>query len=229
MKRTLILGAVAVCVLAVCAAFMPEPELTRVEAGQVTYELPCGGGTVPVVAAGFQSFNPQTNQFRALACINPSNGQVQILPANLGTGTPGAGKYVDGASGAWTVIPASGVSESVIGLGNGAQTSTLVCAAGNAAAGCQFFFWANAHTVTRLIINVSTAPSGCSTNAVYGLKDLTASSVVTSLTPTSTGVTDSGSISVATTAAHQFVLGLTTAAVGCSTFITANSMSITFQ
>ena len=30
-----------------------------------------------------------------------------ILPGALGSGTPGAGKYVDGATGAWTALPTS--------------------------------------------------------------------------------------------------------------------------
>jgi len=141
--------------------------------------------------------------------------------AQIGTGTPAASKYVDGGTGAWTALPSGGVSEATLTTGNtqigGGNT---VCASGTSGIACTFYFLVNAHTLTRLLVSTSQAPSGCSTNGQMGVKDITSSTVLTSLTPTATGVLDSGAISISMTAGHQFAIGLTTQSVGCTTFPT---------
>jgi len=141
--------------------------------------------------------------------------------AQIGTGTPAAGKYVDGGTGAWTALPSGGVSEATLTTGNtqlgGGNT---VCASGTAGIACMFYFFVNAHTLTGLLVATSTAPSGCSVNAAVGVKDITSATVLTSLTPTTTGVLDSGALSISTTAVHQFAIGLVTQATSCTTFPT---------
>jgi hypothetical protein len=53
-------------------------------------------------------------QIPAINLAASGNGGVTgvLPPTNEGTGTPGAGKYVDGATGAWTALPASTVNSS---------------------------------------------------------------------------------------------------------------------
>src|SRR4029077_6782111 len=93
---------------------------------------------------------------------------------------------------------------------------------------CTHYTFTNAHTFSRLIIAVSTAPVGCSPNATIGVKDLTSSTVVLSATPTSTGVTTTtGSASLP--AGHVVGIGVLTASAGCGTVATFNDITAVYQ
>lgn len=131
------------------------------------------------------------------------------------------------------VATASGVSESVLTSGaaqiNGANSP---CAAGSASGDCAIAFFANAHTITRFIFNLTITPVGCSTSSVVGVKDLTSGTLLTSSTIAnnqSQGIVDSGVLSISTTAAHNIAVGLFTASVGCSTAATFSSLTATYQ
>lgn len=108
-----------------------------------------------------------------------------------------------------------------------AAGSTAVC---NSFAGvttlCVYTVLPSAHTLVRLVYDISTAASGCTTNAVVGVRDNTSSSNIATSTATgAAGVIDSGALSISMTAGHQFALGLLTAAAGCTT--TPNIAAVT--
>ena len=139
-------------------------------------------------------------------------------PSQIGTGAPAAGKYVDGGTGAWTTIPVSGVTETP-------WTMTITSAnlvAGPCATGgqnCAETVFVNAHTIVRMTYIVVTGPSGCSTNAILGVRDVTsATNLVTSTVTAASGTfVDSGAISVSMAAGHTFQLGLLGTSAGCTT------------
>jgi hypothetical protein len=144
-----------------------------------------------------------------------------ILLDARSTGSCSAGNFVTAVNTntAPTCAATSGVTEAVVVSGSLATQNGVCSTTNNGSNICQIFILANAHTLTRLVAYTDQAPSGCSTNAVIGLRDLTAASNVSTLTPTSTGVLDSGAISVSMTAGHTFGLGNITQASGCSTFV----------
>jgi len=125
----------AVILLAACIGagiFLPGPHVSAQAQGYpIGYELLCPTGSMPLSTGG-TTYNLATGKFRAAFCIDtagnitanlsasstiggsapatvPVNLATQVtgvLPvANEGTGTPAAGKYVDGATGAWTALP----------------------------------------------------------------------------------------------------------------------------
>jgi hypothetical protein len=142
--------------------------------------------------------------------INSSDQVIQLhfgasaLP--LGT-APSAGQFllwnganITGASGPETTFTAMAPSLSI-------------CAA---AVACPVFVLVNAHTLIRVVANVYQAGTGCGTNAKAGVVDITGSSTLNqTINLTATGIYDSGAISVAMTAGHQFGLGTTVVPVGC--------------
>jgi hypothetical protein len=84
---------------------------------------------------------------------------------------------------------------------------------------CAETVFVNAHTIVRLTYVVVTGPSGCTTNAVLGVRDVTSATNLTTSTVTAASGTfvDSGAISVSMTAGHTFQLGLLTTSAGCTT------------
>jgi len=76
---------------------------------------------------------------------------------------------------------------------------------------------ANAHTITRFTYFASIPAVGCSSFPIYGVKDVTTSTVLTTISPTTSSFQDSGAISVATTAGDTLELAVTTLSSGCST------------
>ena len=111
--------------------------------------------------------------------------------------------------------------------GNGASAA---CAQGSAgvAGDCIFYTFGAAHTLTRLIVNVLTAPVGCSTSAVYGVRDYTSSTNLLTFTPSTTGVvTTTGSVTIP--ASDNIGIGLITQAVGCSTFVVVTSVTGVYE
>jgi hypothetical protein len=71
----------------------------------------------------------------AIPCANSSG---ILVPAQIGTGTPGAGKYVDGGTGAWTTLPASpalqGTDAKVLTAGTVSGTGATLCTDSNGGA-----------------------------------------------------------------------------------------------
>jgi hypothetical protein len=65
-------------------------------------------------------------------------------------------------------------------------------------------------------ITYANNPSGCTTNAVLNIADLTAASTLTTLTQSSQ-VSDSGALSINAPAGHVLRVGVSTAAAGCTT------------
>jgi hypothetical protein len=65
-------------------------------------------------------------------------------------------------------------------------------------------------------ITYANNPSGCTTNAVLNIADLTAPSTLTTLTQSSQ-VSDSGALSINAPAGHVLRVGVSTAAAGCTT------------
>lgn len=109
------------------------------------------------------------------------------------------------------VVGASGPESTMTAISG----SNLACAAGIA---CPVVILSNSHTLLRVVANVYQAGTGCGTNTKVGLTDLTSSTVLAQITVSSTGIVDSGALSVAMTAGHQFGLGETVAPIGCSQF-----------
>jgi hypothetical protein len=105
-----------------------------------------------------------------------------------------------------------GQTYSTLSNGQGICTATVVT--------CSTVILPRTHTVVRFDVTVTQAPLGCTTAPVFGIKDLTSSTVLTSVTISngiSTGLVDSGAVSVATTAGDTFTVGLTTSPAGCTT------------
>ena len=83
----------------------------------------------------------------------------------------------------------------------------------------------------RLPFIVTTNPSGCSTNAVVSLRDVTSSTNVSNLTvnQASAQFVDSGALSALMTAGHTFTLGLTTNPAGCTQQPLVSSPAAVYQ
>ncbi len=129
------------------------------------------------------------------------------------------------------VAPAGGVSQ-MIWNGRGSVSITTVCNDTNNDADCQETVFSQTHTLVRLTYRLITSPAGCTTIGVIGLRDQTSAANVQTFTVsngTGTGFQDSGAISVAMTAGDKFSLGTITAAAGCSTFPTIQSLSAVIQ
>jgi hypothetical protein len=130
-----------------------------------------------------------------------------------------------------------GVTESTFGWGAVSQTtaatSTFICS--NSSSNpivCPETVFAKAHTLVRFTYNLVTAPLGCSTQPVIGVRDDTAGSVLTSLSianSQATGFVDSGALSIATTAGNKIGIGQTTVYVGCSTAAVVANLTAVFQ
>jgi len=151
--------------------------------------------------------------------------------SQIGTGTPASGKYVDGGTGAWTAIPATGATEFVMSATVPSAVSLTVACSEGSTGFCNETFFTNAHTLVRLTYNLTQAPSGCATNAVVAVRDMTSSSNLTTITVNQaiTGFVDSGALSIATTAGHKILIGTTTAAASCTTVPNASNINAVFQ
>ena len=114
-----------------------------------------------------------------------------------------------------TQICASG-SDSIMTTGVGIGGNNPTCVANTV--NCPIYLLTNAHTLTRIVVNTSTAPAGCSPNASFGVLDITSSTVLSQLTPVSLGILDSGPLAIAMTAGDKFSIGVTVGGVGCAPF-----------
>jgi hypothetical protein len=91
---------------------------------------------------------------------------------------------------------------------------------------------AQPHMLTRFVISIGTALSGCSTSPVVQFTDITSSTVLTSTTLTNSAagtLFDSGVLSVSMTSGHTFGIILSTAAVGCTGFGTSSTATAVFH
>jgi hypothetical protein len=90
---------------------------------------------------------------------------------------------------------------------------------------CIIYSFGNAHTLTRLTVQTVLAASGCTTNAVVGVKDITTSTVLLSQTATALGaVTTTGAVAIP--AGDLIGIGVLTVATGCTQFPTVSSSAI---
>ena len=131
----------------------------------------------------------------------------------------------------WQTVPPSGVSEMAL-TANGQTSLTIVRPEGASGSNlCAETFFANAHTLVRLTFNLSQAPATRSPNAVIGVRDVTSSTNLPTITVNQgvAGFVDSGALSIATTAGHKILVGTVTAAAGCGTVPNANTISAVFQ
>lgn len=190
----------------------------------------------------------ETGQFIQIGCVIPSTGAISsniFSPAFSGTAT-GTSNFLpitlfnsgSGASGStfWRgdgtwAAPASGITEGIIEFndnsGANCPTNGTVLSTLNA---CSVrWFWTNTHTLTRFRILLGTS-AGCTTPAVISIKDLTSSSILTSLTQVNgTQIYDSGTLNISTTAGHSFGLGITTLSIGCTTTPDVIQSDATYQ
>ena len=175
-----------------------------------------GGSAVNVVASGVDiNTSDQVTQWHFGSTATPLSGTV-----------PTTNQFLQ-----WngTNIVGRGPAEFVVTAMTGGTTPAGSC---NAAAVCNLFILPSGHTLVRLVYQLFTSPSGCSTAAVLGLRDITSSTNIGTLTVTNglgTGLIDSGPLSVATTGGDQFQLGLITAEAGCSVTATVGNLNAVFQ
>lgn len=110
--------------------------------------------------------------------------------------------------------------------------SQPVCNTSSAANSCAIVVLANAHTLTRLTFTITGTPTACGTPAAVGVKDLTSSTVLTSIAPangTATGLVDSGALSIAMTAGHTFGVGIVTTSAGCGNQLNAANATMNYN
>ena len=173
--------------------------------------------------AGHVPRNNGTQYLDAQLGFSDLSGNISTSQMNSGTG-PSFSTFWRG-DGTWAAPTATSEATMVNPLsllGNNTACSSTTTGS------CVTYIFANAHTLTRLVVVTSTAPSGCSVNAVYGVRDNTSSTTLASATPTSTGVLDSGALSVSMPATHQIEIGVLTTASGCTQNVTSN-LSATYQ
>lgn len=110
--------------------------------------------------------------------------------------------------------------------------SQPVCNTSSAANSCAIVVLANAHTLTRLTFTITGTPTACGTPAAIGVKDLTSSTVLTSIAPangTATGLVDSGALSISMTAGHTFGVGIVTTSAGCGNQLNAANATMNYN
>jgi hypothetical protein len=123
----------------------------------------------------------------------------------------------------FAVPPTSGVSEAAIFSAVGVSSYNAVSDVSATV------FLVNAHTLTRFVITLSTAPAGCATLAVVAIRDVTSATSLTTLTfVNGTATYDSGVLSIAMTAGHKFAIRTTTGESGCTPDAVGNA-AMTYQ
>ena len=202
--------------------------LTSSGGGTITHQAPNTAGTFTITdpaATGNAVVDSATQTLTNKTLTSPVINTGVSGSAVEGTGTllPSAGTL--GASlptctDANSTLQTSGcaiATDFAISPGISESGNNPVCTGPNT--GCQIYIFPNAHKIVRLVAAVTTAPSGCTTNAKLGIQDITGSSTLTSLTPTSLGILDSGAISISITAGHTIGIGVVTTDSGCATHL----------
>jgi len=213
---------VALIVLAVVTAFAATPSGQIISSGPAPVSSVFGRTGAIVAAANDYSFSQ----------LSGTATDAQLASAYSGAGGCAASNFASALTrnAAPTCSPA--VTESVINWGDIGGGSTGSCAnvAVTSFAGCGAdWFWANAHTLTRVKITM-TAGAGCVGNGTVAVRDTTGATNLSSTTFANAAVNfDSGAISVATTAAHDFVAGITAAATSCTTNPSLSTIKVTYQ
>lgn len=90
----------------------------------------------------------------------------------------------------------------------------------------------SAHTLTRFTYLLSVTPTGCSTLAQLGVRDMTIPATLYAVNianGTSTGFIDSGAVSVGLSAGHKIVVGVIQAAAGCTALPATSSVTMSYQ
>ncbi len=161
--------------------------------------------------------------------INLSDQVTQVhfgsTPAPFSSTAPTPGQYLN-----WNGAAIVGSTPLVQEVSFGSQVGggIVPCGTYTTASGCAYTQLTYPHTVTRIFVVLATAPVGCSTNAVVGIKDITAGAVLMSLSPTAVGIsTTTGSVAIP--AGHDIGVGLLVAPAGCSTYPLFGSVNAVYQ
>jgi hypothetical protein len=188
-------------------------------------------GTTTSVLHGNAAGNPL---FSTVNLASEVNGNLST--ANLNSGTGANSSTFWRGDGTWSAA-VSGVTESTFGWATrdpGVLTNSGSTCPATAATQpfCVDTVFAKGHTLVRLTYVLTVSPAGCTTSPVLGVRDETASTTLASLTianAQATGFTDSGVLSVATTAGNKLGVGVITAAVGCTQSGDAANLTAVFQ
>jgi hypothetical protein len=170
----------------------------HVEAGQVpVYSVPCPQGSSPLP---FGQTSDSSGKLVAFACVDAA-GSVTLQPATVNgrTAVQQAGVPIVSSSGESTLT--------------GFLTNNF-----SGTASVHAWVFSNAHTLTRLTVATDTVALTCSTLPQINVVDqttVTTLATVTLATGAATIQADSGPLSVAMTAGHQFTVNISRAAA-CS-------------
>jgi len=97
---------------------------------------------------------------------------------------------------------------------------------------CAETIFANAHTLIRFTFQLSQSPAGCAASLIIGVRDMTAAANLTTSTIANgqtTGLVDSGALSVAIPAGHTIGLGALQTNTSCSTLPITTYLTMVYQ
>lgn len=182
-----------------------------------------GGSPVQLVAAGVDvNTSDQVTQWHFGSTVTPLSGTApttsQFLQWN-GTNIIGSTVLTQEVS--------FGVSKI-----NPVNNDTGICGGSFWTGECAETILVNAHTLVRFVFQVGASSSGCTTLLVVGVRDITASTTLTSQAITNgsaAAFVDSGALNISMPAGHTFGVGMTTAPNGCSGQATVYNAVMVYQ